>query len=418
MSIFVGRQPILDKNRHTYGHELLFHDISLPQPNKNDPWVASADTIIQGFNDFHVHTVLSRQATFIRADHDLIMNELSDNLGKTHVVFEIVPNVRIDEALLNRCKELKAKGIWMCLTDFVDPDEGRNALIEIADMIKIDFSAIQEKKTLPRMIANIKACKLSLKFIAYNVNTPEESNYAFGAGFNYAQGYYFSRPMHALAKREEIASKPVLLRLITLVLGDASNQEIEYAFKQNPEITKNLIDLVNSIATGLNTRITTIDQALLVLGRKLLQRWLQLLLFMHGRAPGGANPLLQLAAMRGRLMENLATHSPSDRNRDEMLEFADHAFMTGVLSLIDVLINAPIQDIMGELTVPKDIKNALLGYQGELGEMLAQVIMTEKNDFLMFNKFRESFPNVDYRKLSNLEMQALAWAINVGINNR
>ena len=156
-------------------------------------------------------------------------------------------------------------------------------------------------------------------------------------------------------------SQLALIQLLGLVLRDADTPQIELIFKQHPNLTYNLMRLVNSVACGVNRNLTSVQQAIMVLGRTQLQRWLQLLLFTLQAGYGLPSPLLLMAATRGKVMELLA--AKLQRNAD----YCDEAFMVGILSLIDNIIDKPLADIVNELNLGAQLTKALLEREGELG---------------------------------------------------
>jgi len=147
-------------------------------------------------------------------------------------------------------------------------------------------------------------------------------------------------------------------------MRDAETPQIEQVFKQHPNLTYNLIRLVNSVALGAQRSIASVSQALMVLGRKQLQRWLQLLLFTLQSGSAYPSPLLVLAATRGKMMELLAIKQR--RNAD----YCDEAFMAGILSLIETIIAKPLAEIVGELNLKRAPGCRLLRREGELGTLL------------------------------------------------
>jgi EAL and modified HD-GYP domain-containing signal transduction protein len=178
-----------------------------------------------------------------------------------------------------------------------------------------------------------------------------------------------------LSGKRPDAPKLALLKLVGLILGNAETHEIEQAFKRDPSLSYNLLRLVNSVAVGARHKISSLKQAIVTLGRQQLQRWLNLLLFVN---QGGdmQNPLLELAATRGKLMELLAV-AQSERDKDHR----DRAFMTGIMSLLDTLLGIPMEEVVKQVNLASDVENALLRHEGELGNLLLLVIKMEQNDF-------------------------------------
>jgi EAL and modified HD-GYP domain-containing signal transduction protein len=213
-----------------------------------------------------------------------------------------------------------------------------------------------------------------LKLLAEKVESTEQSNRCLELGFDLFQGYYYARPVILSGKRTD-SSRLALMKLIGLVQGDAETTEIEQVFKRDPSLSFNLLRMVNSVAMGMRYKIASLKQAIVVLGYQQLHRWLQLLLFVN---QGGnlQNPLLELAATRGRLMELLAAvQVPHDK------DFKERAFMVGIMSLLDTMFGMPLQEIVKQVNLSEDVEDALLNQGGKLGKLLLLVQKMEQTDF-------------------------------------
>jgi EAL and modified HD-GYP domain-containing signal transduction protein len=199
--------------------------------------------------------------------------------------------------------------------------------------------------------------------LALSVDHPEDFVRCQAAGFTWVAGDY---PLHNASvnfSRGHGPAHAVLLKLLGLVAHDADTREIEAVLKQDPQLSFQLLRLVNSAAMAHPTRIGSFNQAITMLGRRQLQRWLQLLLYAHPRGP--LSPLLPRAAYRARFMETLCAQRGG--TRDEQ----DRAFMTGVFSLLDALFGRPLAELLRPLDLPPEIVAALLEDQGPLARLLA-----------------------------------------------
>lgn len=186
------------------------------------------------------------------------------------------------------------------------------------------------------------------------------------AGFDWFSGDYPIQPV-ACAEPDDGSSRKRLLSLLGLLAADAETREFETLLKQDPALSYHLLKLANSAAFALSTPITSFGQAIGLLGRRQLQRWLQLLLYARQRADGLPNSLLPLAALRAAQMESLC------KQRGGTREEQDTAFMIGVFSLLDVLLGMPMEEIVDALKLSPDNAAALLDRSGELGRLLELV---------------------------------------------
>jgi len=182
-----------------------------------------------------------------------------------------------------------------------------------------------------------------------------------------------------LIHRDRRVNKPDVLRmhvlqLLSLLTQDAETRELEQVFRQEPKLSYSLLRLVNSAALSLHTQITSFSQAITLLGRRQLQRWLQLLVYARQDEDDQPNPLLQWAALRGRLME-LAFQQISPA--PQLAITPDCAYMTGIFSLLYVLLNLPMEEIIAQLPIPATVKLALTERAGPLGDLLCAIEAAE-----------------------------------------
>ncbi len=198
-------------------------------------------------------------------------------------------------------------------------------------------------------------------------------------------------------------SRRRILTLLGLLSRDADSREIEQQLKQDPALSYHLLKLVNSAAFAVSTHITSFNQAISLLGRRQLQRWLQLLLYARQQADGLPNLLLPLAARRGAQLEALC--KAAGEGRDE----CDLAFMTGVFSLLDRLLHMPMADIVAELHLPRHVADALLERSGALGAWLR---LTETD----VSRAALDAAGIDPAGWWNSQLSAYHWAIQVGRN--
>jgi len=208
-----------------------------------------------------------------------------------------------------------------------------------------------------------------------------------------------------LNKRKVDVSGVALLKLLELICRDAEIAEIEEAFKHNPNLTYNLLRLVNSVVIGMKEKIRTLRHALVVLGMQQLKRWIQLALFASDKTSAVGNPLLETAATRGRLMENLVSKwQPELQGHD----YSDSAFMTGVLSLVDVLLGTPMEEILTQLNLDEEVRLAILERKGALGSLLLLTEKLENMDFsevtLLLNQYACS-----QETLVTAQLEAIDW---------
>lgn len=405
--LFLGRQPILDRNENLAAFELLFRSGHVNGAQVEDDVFASATVINHAFSELGVEAVLGKHVGFINLSAPLIMSDVIELLPKGKVVLEILETVRVTEQLVQRCLALKQAGFTLALDDFTGHEHVFRPLLEIVDIVKVDVQHMDDA-ALAQTTDRLKL--LNVRLLAEKVDTREQVDRCFALGYDLFQGYYFAKPSIITGKRLGHA-ETALMRLLSLVLTEADTPEIESVFKQNPDLGVNLMKLVNSVAVGGPARITSLRNALTVLGRKQLQRWLQVLLFTLSSAPGAEfpSPLLILAATRGRLMELVAQAlRPADR------DFHDQAFMTGILSLVNALLGMPMAEILGTMAVDAEVRAALIQRAGTLGAMLLLVEALEESELMGIEAALARVPGLQHSQVIGMQVEAMRWADSIG----
>ena len=397
--VFLGRQPILDRDHGIVAYELLFRSADTTSVSVSDDMQATASVIHHAFSEMGVQTVLGAQLGFINVSADMLLSDLVELLPREQVVLELLETIVVTEAVVERCRALKLQGFALALDDFVY-DDTYLPLLALVDIVKVDL-LLHTQDELRAAVSQLK--QWPVKLLAEKVDSAEQAAYCQALGFDLFQGYYFARPSVLSARRADPA-QVALTRLLGLVLRDAETQQIEQIFKQHPSLTYNLMRLVNSVASGVRHSIASVSQAIMVLGRKQLQRWLQLLLFTLQAGAPYPSPLLLLAATRGRMMELLA--GQQRRGAD----YCDEAFMAGILSLIDVLIDRPLADIVGELGLGERLAAALLRREGEMGALLQLVESVEHHNLSRTLSLLAQCGGLSLSDLTMAEIEAMCWA--------
>lgn len=363
--LLVGRQPILDRRGQTYAYELLFRNRSQHAAGVEEDVLATSRVLHHVFAELGVERALGHYRGFLNCDaRMLLMPGILDILPAHILVLEILESVQPTPAILARCRTLKAAGFMLALDDYAGDYDHYAELLPMVDVIKVDLAQVS-RDGLARIVA--QSSHLGARLLAEKVETREQADDCADLGFDLFQGYYFARPT-VLSGRKLGLPQMALLRLLTLLMQDADTPLIDEVFKQQPGLSLNLLRLVNSASLALARPVNSLTQAIVVLGRRHLQRWVQLLLYSEPGQREITNPLLQLAATRGRLMESLAAilwpHEP---------ELADQAFMVGMMSLMPALFSTPLADILASLPIAPAACDALLDREGALGDLLDRI---------------------------------------------
>ncbi len=405
--VFFGKQPILDRDQNLVAYELLFRlDQTATTAHIANGLSATANVIINAYGQLGIQNVLDQQRGFINVDAELLMSDAIYFLPNHHVVLEMLETIEITAEIIQRCIELKQMGYQLALDDVVEVNDKVALLLPIVNVVKIDVLALEDA-ALVNIVNALKRWPVLL--LAEKVENREQANRCMELGFQMFQGYYFAKPETVSGRRADPA-KFLLLKLLTLVMGDSDIDTVEQEFKRHPGLSYNLMRMVNSAACGLPQKVNSIKQAIMILGRKQLQRWIQLLLYAADSSNGAvSNALLQTAATRGKLMELIAkVDRPYDKNHQE------RAFMVGILSLLDVLLGIEIQQIVNKLEISEDMSQALLYRDGRLGQELELIEANEKGDIAAIQLILEQLGFLSLSELSHMELEALGWTNRIG----
>lgn len=403
--LFLGRQPILDREQRLFAYELLFRNGSRNFAEVTDGVQATATVIANAFTELGVEAALGNCRGFINVDEQFLFSDMLELLPRHTVVLEILETVPPTPAVIERCLALKAAGFTLALDDVIQLEPAFAELLALVEIVKVD---IQPLSRVQLMQLSMKLKPMGKQLLAEKVDTREQMEQCLKLGFTLFQGYFFAKPTIISGKKLD-HSQLSLMKLMGLLLGDAATAELEAALKTEPGLTVNLLRMTNSVGAGCMEEITSLGHAITVLGRRQLQRWLQLLVFASGSQNGTSNPLLLMAATRGRLMELLAAElRPGDG------ALADQAFMAGIMSLMPALVGQPIAEIIAPLGLTGDIRDALCSGTGTLGALLRIAESSEDGDMLRLTQALAELSGLGPKAINRAQTQALQWANDIG----
>lgn len=400
--IFLGRQSIVDRDQNLRAFELLFRSSQRNHAEVNSPTAATATVINYALTELGIESLLGSYRGFINLDEQMLLSDAIELLPRDKIVLEILETVTPTPAVVQRCRQLRDKGFTLAMDDFVRHDPSLMPLLALTHIVKVDVPML-DPGGLARTVALLRGTGVQL--LAEKVDDIEQFRRCLDLGFDLFQGYYFAKPEIITGKRLS-SSEMIVMRLVGMLMTDADTTEIEKVFKQDPGLSVNLLRMVNSVATGTRgKKITSLTSALIVLGRRQVQRWLQLLMFAK-LSPGREfpSPLLQFAAARGKFMELMATGDKT---------FEDYAFMTGIMSLMDALLGMPLAQIIGGLPVADEIREALLDRTGRVGRLLTLAEAVERNDEAGIMAAGHTLRGCSEWQIHQAQMQALRWANSI-----
>ncbi len=407
---FLARQPILNRDQNLVAYELLFRNAAQGAANVVDDLLATA-SVMAHVSELGLENVVGDSRGFLNIDAAVLMSDFISFLPANKVILEILETVKVTPQILARVTELVDAGYTFALDDVIAESDDVLQLLPLAHIIKIDIRQM-DKAGLHALSRHFKSG--NKKLLAEKVETLEEFELCLQLGFDYFQGYYFAKPV-ILSGKKLTPSQLSILQLINQIIADVDTAEIERTIKTDASLGLNLLRLVNSAGIGATQRIETLHQALIVLGRVQLQRWLQILLYAnHGKSSTIVSPLLMLATTRGKLLELMAQKlQPGNRS------VADKSFTVGIMSLMDTLFGQPMEKILEQIAVADEVREALLFRKGTYGEMLKLAEYVERLEDagpLLLPTLKKL--NLSAEDFSALQLTAFQWASNVGSGSK
>ncbi len=396
METFFARQPIFDLNQSVYGYELLFRsglDNVLKHP---DPDHATSRVITNSFFLPGIQPIAGGKRAFINITRDILLDELVFLLPKERVVVEILEDVVPDPAVVNACKKLKRAGYLLALDDFVY-EESFIPLIRLSDFIKVDFLAT-EKEARGSLVQQFTPW--GVRFVAEKVETREMFQEAKEMGYTFCQGYFFSKP-EIISGRDIQGFKLHYMKL----LQEVHRPELDFGglseiIKREMSLSFKLLRYINSAFFGLK-KISSLKQALVLLGEKEIRKWITLVA-LATLGEDKPDEIVIQSIIRARFSELLSPDMG-------LLHRSEDLFLMGMFSMIDALLDRPLQEILEEIPIAEEIKRALLGEGNCLGEVYQFVVSYERGEWEKVSELSLRL-RIDQQKASRLFMEAVEWS--------
>ncbi|MGH4118157.1 EAL and HDOD domain-containing protein [Clostridium sp.] len=370
MDVFLARQPILDRYNRLFGYELLFRNSEKNRYQSEDGDSATIEVIKNCFVNIGIENVTGQKKAFINFTKNILKSDIFTVLSPKSVIIEILEDIEPTEEILGLCRKLKAQGYTIALDDFVYSSKYAK-LIELADIIKVDF---QITKGYERKKVMEKVNSEDIKFLAEKVETIEDFNEAVKYGYSYFQGYYFSKPLIIVGKRIS-ENKAIYLKLLKEINSDSCNiDSIENLIKKDLSLSFKLLKRINSANYGFRSEIKSLNQALALIGEKEIKKWLYLVAF---QTLGEDKPEIIVinSLARARFSELIAIKIGVEIN-------SFNAFLIGMLSMVDILLDRPLKQILQELLLPLEVKNTLNGVNNnKYTKLFNLIIVYEKGQW-------------------------------------
>ncbi len=370
MNFYAARQPILDKSKNLFAYELLFRDsIDNVFPDIDGDEATSKMVEASQFN-MGVSEFTGSKTAFINFTLETLEKGYPEMLAPDEVVVEILETVKPGKKLLALCKDLHAKGYTLALDDY----EHQNVWAHFYPYIKIIKIDIQDS-SLDDIKQILTATKNypHIKMLAEKVETYEEYNAMLNLGFDYFQGYFFAKPEMVKTKSLSPSQMAMAELLYETSKTELDLNNITGVFERDVSLSYKLLRYANSAIFKRRSEISTIKQALVILGSGELKRFIGLM-FAVTANPDKPSELINLAMTRAKFCELVAQDIPTQLD-------ISIAFLTGLLSMIDAILDEEMASILEKLPLSQDIKEPLLSHKGVMAALIKLVEFIEKAEW-------------------------------------
>lgn len=395
---YIAQQPILDRERKTIGYELLFRD----GPNNTfpdiDPELATSRLLSDHFWSTH-YTALTQHWGFVNFPYQSLINLIPTLFPSDSLVVEVLEDCPPTEELLNAIKQIHQAGYKIALDDFI-PNRAWKPFLPYVSIIKFDIRLIPVDKAKVFMQ---KLAGTHIEFLAEKVETYEEFEQAKQAGFTYFQGYFFSKP--ELIQRK--ALEPDFITLVQLCKAIAKEeidyQELERLVAKDLSLSYKLLTFVNA-SVMVSAKIQSFKQALVYLGEERLRKFASLVAIAstHRDKP---DSLYRLSIQRARYCEQLYLKL-NESNA------SGNAFLTGMFSLLDSLLDQPLEEIIDKIPIEDAVKQALFKGDGVLGQLLDLAKAYEHADWKQVAQRSQQLKLLE-SDVSDCYNEAVCWTIDL-----
>ncbi len=283
----------------------------------------------------------------------------------------------------------------------IDIVSHRLLILAQADFLLLDFSSFS-LANLEQLLKSLRQEKPGLQLIAENVSRWPEHRYCVSHGFAYCLGPFTTEQDEEQQAKEIGQSRLVLIEMLNQLRKDADLADIAQIAKRDPGVVLKVVAMANSPMLGLSQPLTSIDQAIMVLGRAQLYRWLSIGMFRAGASSPRDEVLLELALARGRFLEMLGQEKHNKLECDEL-------FLLGLLSLLDSLLGIPMSTVVSRINLSPALMDVLLNSSGPLGRYLMLTIAVEKGHVQNVARLSEQL-GYSLAAIKSASVEAIGWA--------
>ena len=365
--VFVGRQPIYGRRLELFAYELLYRGADIDFADFSEGDRATSQVLLNTFTEFGLDRVVGGHVAFVNLTRGFVTGEYPLPVPRDRVVLEILEDIEPDPEVMEGIQELRKQGFTIALDDFVF-EERMRPLLELADIVKVEVLGVSDDEIRRRAEA-LKPYKCRL--LAEKIESREQFEVCLAAGFDLFQGYFLARP-NVVQGTSIGASRLNLLRLLAKLQDPTCEfEDVEEIVGQDVSLTYRLLRHINAAAYGMPREIESIRETVVYLGLATVKNLA--CLFLLSTIDDKPHELLVTSMLRARFASNLATAV----GRSDVQSF----FAVGLFSVLDALLDLPMDRVLAQLPLADDLRRALLEGIGPLGTAIRCVVAYERGEW-------------------------------------
>ncbi|MCH2058234.1 MAG: EAL domain-containing protein [Thalassotalea sp.] len=400
MFAYVARQPIFDVNKSVYAYELLFRAGEENCFPNIPPDEATSKILTSTHLSLGIDEITGDKKAFINFHRDTLMFRFPTSLDASKVIIEIVETVDVDDALVAACKHIRGLGYPIALDDY-DMNGKWEAFIPFTSVVKIDITEIPHEK-IPALVERFKSYKI--KLVAEKIETHAEFTKFKEMGFDFFQGYFLAKP-EIVRHRKLGPSQLTMLQLLSLSNQPKLNyDEVNKIIERDPSLTYLLLRFINNPMVNKRNKITSLKHALAFMGEIEVKKFISLLALAN-LSENKPTEIMQMALVRAKFCELVYSQLYADK--DPLT-----GFLTGLLSLLDAMMEQNIDELVRKVPVSDEVKNALCGVPSALRHCLTLSQFFERAKWTGVRAFAVKY-NVKQNLLHSYYSDAMKWAMQV-----
>lgn len=376
----MARQPIFDDDNKVYAYELLYRSNGQQNSyNGVNGDESTADVVTNAFFGLDVRDVIGNSKAFINFTGNLLKHGVPKMISSDILVVEVLENQMMDEDTLAACQDLKERGYTLALDDF-EYENAYSELFQLGDIVKIDFRTSQKA-----IEETAYVCRYSNKImLAEKIETREEYEYAKRLGCTFTQGYYFAKP--TLMSKNSIQPLPInFMQIMQLVsVEEPEISDIVEVISRDTAMCQRLLRLINSVYFGVRNRVSSISQALVILGLDYLREWVYLM-GMQRITHNDNVEVMRMSVLIAKFCRSISLLIPDAARSCEAF------YLMGLLSMVTYSGERALAIALEEFPITDDIKNGLMRRGGLYSDVFEMVLGYDKGDWAVVDDFSEKY---------------------------